>query len=368
MHANIRIAASLAGILLAPVCLSAQTPSAPPPVTISGSVTSSFTSSNNASDRTIVGRLYGRNQNEFMFNVANLTLDRAAPTDRAGAGFHVETFFGQNAAVVKSTGLDLGPNADIWQAYATLNLPLSGAGRYLQFKAGKMATLLGIEVGEDVLNPNLEVGWQDVFLEPFTETGVELDAKFSARVDAELRVSNGWDQVTDVNTGKTLMARLGLTPNDKVLVAFVGYIGAEQPDSNGPKRTGVNALTTLKLRSTTTLSAQLDYGREEGIGPAGGDAAWTGAGVWLSQDLGSHATLALRGDYMKDRDGARTSGVLGFPVNSGQTLGSLVATLNIKYWDNALLRPEVRYDHSSLAVFNGNKQQVSIALGLSYIY
>ena len=71
---------------------------------------------------------------------------------------------------------------------------------------------------------------------------------------------------------------------------------------------------------------------------------------------------------MRDRDGARTSGVLGFPVNGGQTLSSLTATVNIKSWDHALLRPEVRFDHSSLAVFGGHAQQLSFALGLSYIY
>ena len=69
-----------------------------------------------------------------------------------------------------------------------------------------MATLLGVEVGEDISIRICGVGYQDIFLEPFTETGIELDAKLSPKWDAELRVVNGWDQVTDVNMSKTSWA------------------------------------------------------------------------------------------------------------------------------------------------------------------
>ncbi len=339
-----------------------------PTVSLTGSVTSSYTYSTRGSGHSIVGRLFGRRHDEFMVNVANLTLDRAAPTDRAGAGFHVEAFFGQNAAVVKSTGLDLGANADIWQAYIVLNISPARADHFLQVKFGKMATLLGVEVGEDVLNPNLEVGCQDVFLEPFTETGVELDAKLGARADFEFRVSNGWDQVTDLNSAKSVTARLGLTPDSRTLIAFTGYLGPEQADNNHSQRSGLNLVVTRKLSGSTWIAGQGDLGGEAGIGPSGGRAAWSAAGVWLTHDLSSALTLALRGDFMNDRDGMRTSDVLGFPVNSGQKVGSIAATLNIKHWAHALVRPEVRYDHSTLAAFGGHQEQVSFAVGVSYLF
>ncbi len=338
------------------------------PVTFSGYVTTSLTSSNHAVASSIVDRLYGRRQNEFMLNVGNLTVDRAAPTDRFGAGGHAEVFVGQDAEVVKSNGLDLGADADIWQAYVTLNLPGSDASHYFQFKAGKMATLMGVEVGEDVQNANLEVGSQDVLLEPFTETGAEIDGHFGANVDAELRLSNGWDQVTDVNTAKTVMARLGLAPDAKSLIAIVGYTGAERPDSNGPKRSGVNVVLSRKIGSAASLAAQLDYGRDAGLAADGGAATWQAAGVWASVDVATRATLAFRADYLDDHDGVRTSGVLGFPVNAGQKLSSVTATLNIKQWHQALLRPEVRYDHSTLPVFNGFHDQFSVALGTSVLF
>jgi hypothetical protein len=351
-----------------PTMLMAQASGSTPATALTGSVTSSYTYSDRGNDHVIVGRLYGRRLDEFMLNMAILTLDRAAPTDRAGAGFHVEGFAGQNAAVVKSAGLDLGPNADIWQAYAVLNLPLKGAGHSLQLKTGKMATLLGVEVGEDVLNPNLDVGSQDVLLEPFTETGAEIDAKLGSKADFEFRISNGWDQVTDLNSAKSITARLGLTPDSRTLIALAGYTGPEQADNNHSQRSGLNLVVTRKLSGSTWMAGQGDLGREEGIGPNGGNAAWSAVGVWLTQDLSPAATLAVRGDYLNDRDGVRTSGALGYPANSGMKLTSLTATLNIKSWDHALLRPEVRYDHSSLAVFGGHQQQLSLALGMSYLF
>jgi len=356
--------APIAGSLF-PLVLVAQSS---PPASVTGYVTASYTASSKHIADTIVGRAYDRRHNEFMTNVGNLTVDRPVATDKKSAGVHFEAWLGQDAAVVKSNGLNLGPDADIWQSYVTLNLPLSGSGRYLQFKGGKFATLMGVEVGEDVLNPNLGVGYQDIFLEPFTDTGFELDAKLSSYWDAELRVVNGWDQVTDVNLSKTVVGRLGLTPDANTLVALTGYVGPEQPQNNVNQRAGIDLVTSRQLDSAAKVYLQLDYGQEADAASDGDDASWIGAGIWLTYDIVSAATLALRGDYMNDRNGARTSGVLGFPVNTGLKVGSITATLNVKRWEHALVRPEIRFDHASLPVFDTHDSQFSLGIGLSYIY
>lgn len=363
---------------LAPLTLRAQqsdsagrkdSSAALPPATISGYVTTSYTwSSHPLGDSIIVGRAYGRRQNSFSLNVVNLTVERVAPTDRAAAGFHAEAWFGQEAEVVKSVGLNLGPDADVWQAYAVLNLPVGSPGGHLQLKAGKMATLLGVEQGEDVVNPNLDVSYQDIFLEPFTETGVELDAKVNPHWDAELRVSNGWDQVTDVNRSKTVMARVGVTPDANTLVALTGYTGPEQPRNDANQRTGADLVASRKLTSATTAQLQLDYGQEDHATPNGGQARWYAAGLWLAYDVAPIATLALRADYMNDRDGARTSGLLGLPVTDGLRVGGLTATLNIRRWEHALLRPEVRFERASLPVFGSHTGQLTGGVGLSYLF
>jgi hypothetical protein len=353
-------------LLLSPRIFAAQDTTSLP-FTISGYVTTSYTSSARAiGDTIIVGRAYDRRNNTFLINVANLTLERTAPADRVAAGFRAEAWLGPQAALVKSAGLDLGPNADIWQAYVVLNLPMSGKGgdRYLQLKAGKIAALVGLEVGQEPLNPNAAVGYQDLLVEPFTETGVELDARLGPHFDAELRLSNGWDQVVDVNSGKTVTARVGLAPDDKTLLALTASLGPEQVLNNSSSRAGVDVVASRRIASANVVF-QLDYGHED---VAGSKATWSAAGTWLTYDLAPNASLALRADYVNDRNGARTAGILGFPANTGMSVRSLTSTLNLKYWAHTLVRPELRFDRATLPVFDGSKAQVSYGVALSYVF
>ena len=123
--------------------------------------------------------------------------------------------------------------------------------------------------------------------------------------------------------------------------------------------------------SKTAVWVQGDYGREQAnaaLPDPTQDAKWWALGAWLTYDPSSTVGLALRGDYVDDQNGARTSGFLGFVANTGQQFGSATATLNIRSWPNALLRPEVRYDRSTLGAFNGKKDQVTVALAVAYLY
>jgi len=76
---------------------------------------------------------------------------------------------------------------------------------------------------------------------------------------------------------------------------------------------------------------------------------------------------------LNDTNGFRTNGpYLNFPTSSGaaQKLWSLTGTINLKGWSGALVRPELRYDHSNLTAgaFDGETSQFTAALGVSFIY
>ena len=88
----------------------------------------------------------------------------------------------------------------------------------------------------------------------------------------------------------------------------------------------------------------------------------------MTYDVSTLLGLALRGDYVNDQNGARTSGSFGFPANVGHKLGSATATLNVHAWPNAIVRPEIRYDRSTLAAFGGQQTQVTFALAVTYLY
>ena len=346
------------------------------PVNISGFVTASYTYATRHSGATIVGRLYDRFHDQVELNAAKVVLEKPVATDQWSAGGAVHLLFGQNAAVIKSAGLNLGEHADLTQAFVTVNLP-AGEGKYVQFKAGKLATLMGLEVIEDVVNPNLSEGNLFVYVENFTNTGLRLDAKPSATVDFQLALINGWDVVEDNNTKKSFMGRVGFTPSAATTVGLLGYVGNEKSAVAGVtpsgNRYGGEVLLTQKVGPKTTLVLQGDYGEEQdALGPDL-KAKWWGASLWAAYDVSPALTVALRGDYVDDKNGFRTSGVLGYPANARNKFGSGTLTLNIKRWASALLRPEIRYDRSNLAAFQDSdggvhKDQFSFALGMSYLF
>jgi hypothetical protein len=234
-----------------------------------------------------------------------------------------------------------------------------------------MVTLMGLEVIEDVVNPNWSEGYQFIYAENFTALGLSAEHKFNRYLDAQLRVINGWDVVHDNNNRKSFMGRLGIYPDDKSSISLVGYLGPEQAVDSTANRYGVDVVLNRKVGSATSVWLQGDYGQEEAnaaLPDPTRDAKWWAIGGWLTHDFTPTLGLALRADYFDDRDGARTSSVFGFPANTGLKVGSGTLTANIRTWPQVLVRPEIRYDRSDLAAFNGKKDQTTFSLSAAYVY
>ena len=375
-------AALVCACLIAHRALMAQAASAPdtaqkadPPPSLAGFKLTGFAegsyaySGRSLGDTTIVGRLYDRLQDRFMLNALTVVLDRPYEPTKLSAGFHAELLVGQDATMIRSNGFDLGSQADVPHLYVTLNVP-TASGNGVQLKFGRIPTLLGLEVIETVANPNWSEGNQFIYVENFTGTGVSVETKFNDHLDAQLRLINGWDQVGDNNSSKSVMGRVGLSPDAFTLLGVVGYWGPEESNDNAANRYGVEGLLWRKL-GTTQLWLQGDYGKEQAsvaLPDPARPAAWWALGCWISYDLSSSVGVALRGDYVSDENGARTSGILGFPVNRAQRFGSATATLNVRAWPGALVRPEVRYDRSTLPAYAGRRDQVTFALAVAYLY
>src|SRR5437660_2330844 len=388
----------LSALLIAPVWLAAQSaPSAPadtadkkgvaPPAptvnhletTLAGFKLSGFAEASYAysgrslGDTAIVGRLYDRLQNRFALNALAVVLDRPYDPAKLSAGFNTELLVGQDATVIQSNGLFAGAATpvpvDVPHLYVTLNVP-TASGNGLQLKVGRIPTLLGLEVIETYANPNWSEGNQFVYVENFTALGVSVETKFNSHLDAQFRVINGWDQVSDNNGRKSLMGRVGIYPDAATSPGIVGFWGPEEAHINDANRYGVEGVLSRKL-GKAAVWVQGDYGKEQAnaaLPDPTQDAQWVALGGWVTYDFTSSVGLALRGDYVNDQDGARTSGVFGFPANAGQKFGSGTATLNIRAWPDAVVRPELRYDRSTLAAFAGKKDQVTFALAVAYLY
>src|SRR6267142_3259425 len=376
---------ALLGALIAPANLAAQSgapapadtaakqPDPPPPPVnhletalagfkLTGFAAGSYSySGHSAGGTAIVGRLYDRLQNRFMLNALGVVLDKPYDPAKFTAGFHTEVLVGQDATVIQSDGgtFNLGPQGDIPHLYVTLNVP-TASGNGVQLKVGRMPTLLGLEVIETYANPNWSEGNQFIYVENFTGTGVSLEAKLNRYVDAQFRVTNGWDLVRDNNKRKSVMGRVGLNPDSVTSFAVVGFWGPEQPNNVVANRYGVEGLLWRKF-GKAAVWVQADYGKEQSV-------SWSALGGWITYDLSAAVGVALRADYVDDKNGARTSGVLGFPATTGQRFGSATATLNVRAWPGALVRPELRYDRSTIYAFDASKDQFTAALAVVYIF
>lgn len=338
-------------------------------VKLGGYAEASYVYSNNPVGHTIVGHLYDRFANTFTLNALKLWLDRPYATDKFDAGFHADVIFGQNARVLQSNGFNLGDHGDVTQLFVTLNVPTPN-GNGLQFKVGKMVTLMGVEVIESFANPNWSEGNQFIYVENFTQLGVSAEYRFNKHVDAQLRVFNGWDQVEDLNTHQSFMGRVGIAPDDLTSIALVGYVGPEEADNNSALRKGAEVLLSRKFGKSTAW-VQGDYGKEDAndaLPDPTQDASWWALGAWCAVDLRPSLGLSLRADYLDDKEGARTAGAFGLDGPADQKLWTGTVTLGVKSWANLLVRPEIRYDHSNLDVFDGKPDQLTVALSTTFIF
>jgi Putative beta-barrel porin-2, OmpL-like. bbp2 len=350
--------------------VAASVAAAAPRFSLSGYAEASYAYSTHAVGNVIVGRLYDRYSNAFVANAWKLAVDRPYVATRLSAGAHADLVVGQNAEVLHSSGpFALGPDGDVTQLFVTLNLPTK-SGNGVQVKVGKMVTLMGLEVIEDVANPNWSEGLLFSYAENFTSTGVEVDLKPSSAVDVELRLDNGWDRVFVTDGQKSFMGRVGLAPDANTTLGLLGYVGDQEPNI-AAARYGLEALLNRKLGKKSALWVQADWGKEKAnaaLPDPTQDASWWGLGAWISNDLSPKTTLAVRAEYLDDAEGARTSGTYGTPAGAAHKLWGLTGTLNAKAWPDVLVRPELRYDHSNFTPFDGNSGQVTLALSVAYLY
>src|SRR5256886_1430779 len=151
---------------------------------------------------------------------------------------------------------------------------------------------------------------QFIYVENFTGTGLSVETKFNNYVDVQFRVMNGWDQVSDNNGRKSLMARVGLYPNALSSLGLTGYWGPEEAGNNNANRYGFEALLWRKL-GNAAVWLQGDYGTEQAnaaLPDPTQDAKWWALGAWVTYDFSGTVGLALRGDYINDENGARSNG------------------------------------------------------------
>ena len=368
---------------------------------LGGLISSSyFYNFNEPENRENAGRGFDNRHNEFMLNKAVLAISKPAEYNAFDwqSGYTAKFFIGQDARYTM-TDLSVGDFGDLFEANLTVNVPV---GNGLKVSFGKYGTPMGYEASFTEENSNWSGGLQWALLEPFTHTGVRATYALNAQWEFEVCAFNGWDIVQDNNSAKSYMAHVSYTPREATTLSLIGYGGPEQEGNDSNWRRGVDFYIQQKLTRHLTCVAQVDWGMEGGAAAAAapsaegdldsgsgevvpadetaaseaaaepGTAEWWGGGLWLIYEPSEKWSVALRGDYVNDVNGVRSSGVPApapLPENDGAEFYSVTLTLNEKPTGNLRIAPEFRWDRSTLDnAFDGRRDQTTLGVGAAFAF
>jgi hypothetical protein len=323
-------------------------------------------------------RVFDGQQNSFALNQLGLTL---AKQPKEGFGGLVNVTVGRDAQFIHSfpetTSVAPGTSMfDITQAY------LQYAGGPLTVIAGKFTTLHGTEViastGNTTISRSILFGSV-----PFTHTGVRATWALSDTFSLIAGLNNGWDQLTDINKGKTVELGLTANPLKPLNIALSAYSGKENftpggatlaggPGSEGT-RTSVDLVVSYQI--TDPLSVGIEYlslsqdNMVSGTGTIKGKySGFAGYVTWM---ITPKFRGVVRLEAFDDKDGAR----FGLPVGAGTTGAQKYkeGTLTLSWLpaDSFELRGEVRQDSADQDVFldgTGKFSKNMSSLAFSGIY
>jgi hypothetical protein len=292
-------------------------------------------------------RVFDFDDNSFKVDVAEVVLQRAIGKP-GETGFRVDAVAGGSIPRVSAAaGLfrDSSGKAqdfDLQQAFVSWIAPVGGG---LRLDFGKYVTNHGYELveGYDGYNDNATRSFLFGYAVPSTHTGIKASYAFSDQFAAMLMLANGWDNVKDNNSSKSLGAQLTFTPSKAVTVVANYMVGPEQTDNNHDLRNVVGANAQWKLTDLTVLSVDVAYGSEPNAVTQGETAMWNGIVGYARFGLTDTFALILRGEFFNDRDGART-GV-------AQKLKEVTLTPELKVSPRFVVRADLRVDWSNQDVF-----------------
>lgn len=293
--------------------------------------------------------------NAFTPSMAQVWFNKA-PTEDSRVGFKTKLNFGPAARMIHFAEPD-SPLLYVQEAYVSYLAP---AGKGLQFDTGVWVTQHGAEVIESKDNWNYTRSLLFAWAIPYYHSGVRMNYTFNDKVAFGANVSNGWNNVLENNTGKTLGLMLTLKPTSSVSLVQNYMVGPEQGGSNDAVRHLYDATLSYTASPKTSVILNYDYGKDS----VDGDGVnWQGIAAYLKYQANSKVAIVPRVEWFKDSH--------GFSTGTAQKLKEFTLTFEVKPTDNFWWRIEYRGDYSDQEVFetsSGGSSKNQQSFGLSWIY
>jgi hypothetical protein len=304
-------------------------------------------------------RTFDSRHNSFSLNLAEVSLEKK-PTAESRGGFRLDLDYGPTAATVHATepgGTSVYQN--IGQAYLSYLMP---TGKGLQFDVGEFVTPTGNEVIKTKDNWNYSRGLLFTLAIPFYHMGVRTTYAFNDKVTLSGFLVNGWNNIVDNNTGKTVAASATVKPTSALTITETYMGGPETTDDNSAWRHLTDTVVAYTLTPQLSVAGNYDYGRDQ---ESGATVAWQGVAGYARYQPTPWFALSPRVEYYNDRE--------GFTSGAAQKMKEVTVTAELKHKDGVTMRIEYRRDASDIPFFlkNDNENifsQNTVTIGFIYAF
>jgi len=130
---------------------------------------------------------------------------------------------------------------------------------------------------------------------PYYASGVRAVFQASPQLTARVDLINGWQNISETNSGKALASRLDYSPRERVILSHYAYVGPEQA---GHVRVFTGLSATAAISPALRVQAEADVGRQKRDG--GGHDPWSGGALTAHWTFRPHTALVLRGEWYRD--------------------------------------------------------------------
>jgi len=325
---------------------------------------------NKPPDRTNALRAFDVNHNEFSLNYAELAIEQTP----APVGFRVDVGVGDAASIVNS----FEPSTRTFYEYLQ-QAYVSGKTGNLTVDFGKFVTPLGAEVIETKDNWNYSRSLLFNWAIPFYHFGVRTTYAVSDKVSLGATVTNGWNNVKDNNSAKTVGLSATLKPGKATWI--VNYMFGNEttpgafgpgPGGDGETRHAIDSTLIYDFNEKVSLMANYDYIRDNS-NPLVGAAHLQGFAAYAKFTPTPKVVLVPRYEWFDDPTGS----ALPQPdpnqtARLPQTAQEFTFTSKFPIHDQMSLFAEYRRDWSDLNSFEGENgfedSQDTVTFGVVFTF
>ncbi|MES1256395.1 MAG: porin [Acidobacteriota bacterium] len=282
------------------------------------------------------------------------------PTAESRTGFRLDMGFGRGMRSFHSTepgGSDLIEN--ILEGYVSYLAPV---GKGLQVDVGTFVTPAGAEVTKTKDNWNASRAIL-YLMGPYYHTGLRVSYPVNDKVSLGATLTNGWNNVTENNTGKTVGGTISLKPTSKLTIIENVFFGPEQTDVSDKYRTFSDTVVSYVAHEKVSLMLNYDRGKEDYADSA--SKAWQGVALYAKLQAAPKLAVTPRFEWFDDKD--------AWATGTSQTLKEFTLTGDVAVTPALSWKFEYRVDFSDAKYFiksdgttTDKQNQVNFALSYSF--